>query len=472
MTLPQNQNLKEYSGTGKLTFTTSEIIDCEFIIKCHYDGTLIIICNSDINDAFINILRKHTDKKNHELLVASLTGQTTNGSRVSIEKLALNTASLSSIGNTMTKNPDGNLTITSNDPSPKGVLELVPFSNVYITLKDLDSKEIVTLDFGIFNLIFTGYESSNNASQRRDQLTITISGKNMHFIQDIEYEKIIGQIRERKVAITSNCLFVTEYGKIDQATEMFNDCEWLLSFATSNWITSPFLDIYKNSSLIKTIIYPVSTRFPYIHAQEIITDYDSSSSLKEFLETTYENYAKLKREFGLNHLVEYYISGIGQRSLEEKFLLIATAFECLNSHLVKHARNCGDILTSGDFDSKKQKIEEALTGLKIDLDQKAIEIIARSVTYDNIGLIAGLRYLFDKYSIKYDNDELKTLSERRNKVMHSGIIYSGNKTDLVGLTSDCNSITSLLIRTILTLLGWKGKMFIDRGKHFEHMILD
>ena len=106
------------------------------------------------------------------------------------------------------------------------------------------------------------------------------------------------------------------------------------------------------------------------------------------------------------------------------------------------------------------------------LDQKAIEIIARSVTYDNIGLIAGLRYLFDKYSIKYDNDELKTLSERRNKVMHSGIIYSGNKTDLVGLTSDCNSITSLLIRTILTLLGWKGKMFIDRGKHFEHMILD
>ena len=88
MTLPQNQNLKEYSGTGKLTFTTSEIIDCEFIIKCHYDGTLIIICNSDINDAFINILRKHTDKKNHELLVASLTGQTTNGSRVSIEKFS------------------------------------------------------------------------------------------------------------------------------------------------------------------------------------------------------------------------------------------------------------------------------------------------------------------------------------------------------------------------------------------------
>lgn len=164
--MPQNQNLREYSGTGKLTFTTSEIIDCEFKIECYYDGTLNIICNSDINDAFICILKKHSDKNNHELLVAFLTGQITTGSRVSIEKLALNTASLSSVGNTITKNPDGNLTITSNDPSPKGVLELVPFSNVDITLKYVDTKETVTLDFGIFNLIFTGNESSNNVLQR------------------------------------------------------------------------------------------------------------------------------------------------------------------------------------------------------------------------------------------------------------------------------------------------------------------
>ena len=201
-------------------------------------------------------------------------------------------------------------------------------------------------------------------------------------------------------------------------------------------------------------------------------DDNGPSSLKQFLETAYEKYVILKPEFGLNHLIEYYISGIGQRSLEEKFLLIATAFECLNSHIIKHAKKSGDPLISGDFDSKKAKIIKILSELKIDLDQEAIDKIARSVTYDNIGLLAGLRYLFGKYSVKHENDELKTLYERRNKVMHSGIIYTGKKEDLEGLTTDSNTIASLLIRTILTLLGWKGKMFIDRGKHYEHVVLD
>jgi len=468
----QYQNLREYSGKGKLIFTTSEIIDCEFQIECHYDGTLNVTCHSDINNAFISILKKESDKKNHKLSVASLSGRTSNGSTVSIEKLVVNNSSISSSGGTMTKHPNGNLTFTSTDPSEKGVFELLPFSNIYITLEESDGQEKVTLDFGIFNLRFTGNERSNNVSRRQDKLTVTVSGNNLDFIQDLEYDKRIVQIRQLGVAITSYCLIVTEYGKIDQAIQMFNDCEWLLSFATSNWITSPLLEIYKNNSLIKTIIYPVSKHFPYIHAQGIIKDSSGPSSLKEFLETAFEKYVELKPEFGLNHLIEYYISGIGQRSLEEKFLLIAIAFECLNSHIIKHAKKSGDPLISGDFDSKKAKIVKILSELKIDLDQEAIDKIARSVTYDNIGLLAGLRYLFGKYSVKHENDELKTLYERRNKVMHSGIIYIGKKEDLEGLTTDSNTIASLLIRTILTLLGWKGKMFIDRGKHYEQVVLD
>ena len=222
----QYKNLREYLGNGKLIFTTSEIIDCEFQIECHYDGTLNVICHSDLTDSFFSILKKESDKKNHKLSVASLTGRTSNGSIVSIEKLAVNNSSISSSGGTMTKNPNGNLTFTSSDPSEKGVFELLPFSNIYITLEELDSQEKVTLDFGIFNLRFTGNERSNNVSRRQDKLTVTVSGNNLDFMQDLEYDKRIVQIRQRGVAITNYCLIVTEYGKIDQAIEMFNDCEW------------------------------------------------------------------------------------------------------------------------------------------------------------------------------------------------------------------------------------------------------
>ncbi len=250
---------------------------------------------------------------------------------------------------------------------------------------------------------------------------------------------------------------------MDNLIKTFEDCAWILSFATSNWITFPYLDIIRDSSLVRTVVYPISKPLPFVSGQQIIDAHDPASTIKEFLEFSFDKYVSLKKEFGLNHIIEYYISAIRQRSLEEEFLAIVTAFECLNSYIVEYALKNNVVLESGDMENKKNTIRKVSKELDLNLDEKSIEKIAARVAYDKIGIKVGLRFLFNKFSIKYDEAALKILYERRNQVIHTGIVYSGKREDLPLLSDEYNTIVSLLVRTVLTLLGWKGKKFIDRG---------
>ena len=74
----------------------------------------------------------------------------------------------------------------------------------------------------------------------------------------------------------------------------------------------------------------------------------------------------------------------------------------------------------------------------------------------------GLRFLFNKFSIKYDEAALKILYKNGTKsfIQVSSIL---KKRNLPLLSDEYNTIVSLLVRTVFTLLGWKGKKFIDQG---------
>ena len=146
-------------------------------------------------------------------------------------------------------------------------------------------------------------------------------------------------------------------------------CDFQLdNFSVSRHYSRQFVSKDCGISNIKTIAIRKRT-----------TDYrcsQSPSTIKEFLEFSFDKYVSLKKEFGLNHIIEYYISAIRQRSLEEEFLAIVTAFECLNDYIVEYALKNNVVLESGDMENKKNTIRKVSKELDLNLDEKSIEKIA------------------------------------------------------------------------------------------------
>lgn len=187
-------------------------------------------------------------------------------------------------------------------------------------------------------------EKSNPYSHRLDQITVLAGNLELRFTHVIDYDTIIRNLLdlEKKIAITSECEINTSFKNMSVAREVLQNCCWILSFATSNWIVFPYYDVYSNGALIKTVILPISEPFEFVKAQYIISNWEKHDSIKDFLETVFDQYIKFKEEFGLNHIIEYYVSAIRNRSLEETFLIIAIAFECLCSYILEFANKKGE----------------------------------------------------------------------------------------------------------------------------------
>ena len=166
------------------------------------------------------------------------------------------------------------------------------------------------------------------------------------------------------------------------------------------------------------------------------------------------------------------MSAIRNRSLEETFLIIAIAFECLCSYIFEFANKNGDKIISGDKENKKYLIEKISRELELKLTKDSILKIAEKVAYDKPGLKAILKYFFMKFNIRHSEEDLDILYEFRNKIVHTGIVYTGQKSDTPILVKKSNIIISLLIRSLLTLLGWRDKSFIDRGNNFKIVKLE
>ena len=470
----EGQFLRKYTGTANLIFSFCNLEKCIFDLHCYKNGGLRVICHTTESLDFIEILKHDTDKNKVAPLQASLHGTTNDGGEVSIQELFLDKTSLSSKSNTITKDRDGSMNIVSSDPFPTGTLLFIALSEVVISYSNIDENKMATIRFGIFNFEFNGEERSNPQISRLDQIRLMLGKLELKFVQDIDYVNIVERIRNYdKMAITSECEINTSFKDVDVAREILQHCScWILSFATSNWIVFPYYDVYVNGVLIKTIILPISEPFEFVKAQNIISDWGGHDSIKEFLEDVFNQYLKFKDEFGLNHLIEYYVSAIRNRSIEETFLIITIAFECLCSYLLEFANKNKDVIISGDIENKKNSIRKVLRELDIKLMDDSITKIAEKVAYDKPGLKVLLRYFFMKFNIRYTEDDLEILYEFRNKIVHTGIVYTGQKKDTPILVKKSNIIISLLIRSILTLLGWRGKMFIDRGNNFNLVKLE
>jgi hypothetical protein len=222
---------------------------------------------------------------------------------------------------------------------------------------------------------------------------MVVENLQLRFVQDLDYDTKIGNLhRFGKLAITSECEINTRFNNETITRELLQNCCWILTFATSNWIVFPYYDLYSNGVLIKTVILPISEPFEFVKSQNIISSWGEQDSIKEFLETVFGQYIKFKDEFGLNHIIEYYVSAIRNRSIEETFLIIAIAFECLCSYISEFASKNSVTLVSGDIENKKIVIEKISNELHLKLTEDSILRIAERVAYDKPGLKVLLRY--------------------------------------------------------------------------------
>ena len=122
----------------------------------------------------------------------------------------------------------------------------------------------------------------------------------LRFIHVIDYDTLIRNLLEfDRLAITSECEINTNFKNVTVAKELLQNCCWLLSFATSNWIIFPYYDMYSNGILVKTVISPISEPFEFVKAQYIISNWKKQDSIKQFVETVFNNMLNSKMNLDL-----------------------------------------------------------------------------------------------------------------------------------------------------------------------------
>ena len=128
----------------------------------------------------------------------------------------------------------------------------------------------------------------------------------------------------------------------------------------------------------------------------------------------------MNEQFGLNGVIEYYLSAIRQKTPEAKFSIGMLAFERLGSYALKYAERNGDLLVSRDVRAKKEKITKINRGSNLGLSEENINQIAKEVAYKSVGLKDRLRYIFEKFNVPYEREELNELVYARDQIIHSG----------------------------------------------------
>jgi hypothetical protein len=89
----------------------------------------------------------------------------------------------------------------------------------------------------------------------------------------------------------------------------------------------------------------------------------------------------------------------------------------------------------------------------------SLKTISKELSYKHVSIKDEQYFTFDKFGIRYDRKTIKELYEVRNA------LFYGGDFDFAKLFKRTVQLFDLLDRTILTMLGWKGKAYVSKEYH-------
>jgi hypothetical protein len=308
----------------------------------------------------------------------------------------------------------------------------------------------VIAQWSLVNLHFVGCRRSINKIPVWDRFSVKGCEFNLQLTQSSGYQLIIEELaRTGKNAITTDVEVVTTFDRLSVVYDKLLQLCWILSFATSNWVMPLYYDTFSKSTINRSILYFRKLAYPFMKDRHIIELYNSNFLIEDFAHKTLENFDVMKNYFGLSAIIEYYLTAIRQQTPEARFLMGMIAFESLSSYVPKHAAKNNEQLVSKDIESKKKALTKIQKKLDLRLDDAQIEEIAKTVSSNFIGLKDSLRYIFGRFNVQYNNDDLNAIIEIRGALIHSGKFFPYEE-----LLDKTDVLFNLLITIILRMLGW------------------
>jgi len=302
-------------------------------------------------------------------------------------------------------------------------LELLPLEPVEIEYQQVSVDQKVEYRIGLSNLVFLGTHSiAKHAGKSPSRIDVRIAEQDIFLESSDWYYDLTKRLEDGPgIDVTAHLVTTDLLGNRSLVRQICNDLCVLLSFATCNWISPLYEDCFLDGQRIVTTLLPAKT-FRYNPGERVI-DAREGNELKEYLETTYPNYIRLKDALGMNIVMEYFVHSRLMNLFEIKYLIAAIGMECLKSHLPDY-------------------------------------FAAKCKTVDVTSFRSSLRELFRDIPMPYQQSELDFI-EVRDKIVHTGKFPPN-----VECVEEYQKLLNLCDRTTLTVLGYRGKPYLNSTKGY------
>jgi hypothetical protein len=482
-----NLQSRNYMGKGKLQICSSDITDSDISIYFRNDGKHTITCWFYLINEYAIVLSDILEKQKSTPVYATFSGEDSEGVNISIDKMVLNETNFSA--NTTTTDPKyiihhdlllsifskiGKTLFAAEIASQNFLnivrLEFIMLSNIRIQYRKLSDDESVRIRWGLANFYF-GSEGGQDRffADGEDVFSLNVSGNHLEIKKVPDYSNILSQLKfNNNVNVTCEAHIDTEYSKLaDFKTTLDHIC-MLVSFADCNWVTPLYTDIYKDDKIAETILL-YHKQYPFTKGRKSVINIghpNAKSSVRDFVDESLETYKYLRDKFGLHKVIEYYISAETNGIVHERFDIAYIALECLCSSVRERAEENGETITISDIQETEDKLRSLLKNLKEQISEESLKTLSKELAYKYISIRDEQYFAFDKFGIRYDRKTIKELYDVRNALFHGGDF------DYTELFKRTVQLFDLLDRTILTMLGWKGKSYVSKSQGYTLAILE
>lgn len=440
--------VKEYSGQGLFHFTSNEmnfdVTDLNFLIKQYSNSKIEIYCHPPFQ-VLAHIINFMQD------LTVSIDATIESEGHLNIKEVLISTFNMD-----------------AKDHMLSFKLTLRVFEPVEIIFKNNESSNI-KMGVGLTNFIFNSCENQDESGILAILENFSVYLK--HHENYREYSKLLNDRKETKL-VTAEAIIDSKCNSLN-FRELSDNLSYLLSFASGTLISPIYEDYYSEEGIFKTILRPIFTD-EFKKDYQLITE--SGCNIKDYLEDCFSNYSKIKHIYGLNIVINFYLSGINHDYVDISFLLLVTSLETILEGYAETREIEENPIQKQIYIKNRQNTLKILNDFSIDESEKIADLIVEKVSYSHLTIPDKLNAFIkdERHVIKLDRYDRDFITIR-NKIAHTGktpkkINSSGSERD-ISITEEFNRLNHLLDRIILTVLGYKHKPFINRMNN-EIMQLD
>jgi hypothetical protein len=453
-----------YLAHGTLTMNSGKQIACDLVLSYDIKDNLEISCSFYLKDSdVISVIEQLT---NRGVQYCSFLGSLPHGGTISIDKMGLDSGTMKSI-----PKEDGailkhelkfdNIAIILRYMGILGsipnflsnnflvIFRFITVSPVNIMHKQKQLNETLTLKWGLSNFEFGHRRSDSTFLVNKQSFQISLLSNKIRFEKVENYDFIIyNLVKGEGSAVTCHAIVdETDMNPFELVPILSNIC-FLLSLATSNWVTLVYCDLFRGNDIVQTIIFNTKRR-PFIKSQYLI-NIENIDDLKNFLEITFSSYSQIVNDFPLNKIIDYIISSLAGPSLQASFIIAYVALENLCSRIEDFAEKRGERLRPQSIEDMKRLLRQLFVRYNKWFTEAELEVIATKVAYKEISIKQAQKYILDAFGVSFDPKTIAELHQIRNSLFHGG---DYEHTLLRGKT---NQLYDLISKTLLKMLKWNG----------------